>query len=49
MFSKLAPVFIKRTGIKPVKEQGDTNLEELALELGPPTIIGLDPMEHPKK
>ena len=47
MFSKLAPVFIKRTGIKPIKEGTDTNLEELALELGPPTIIGLDPMEHP--
>ena len=49
MFSKLAPIFIKRTGIKPVRQESDTCLEELAKELGEPIILDLDPMAHPKR
>ena len=53
LFSKLMPIMIKRTGIKPVRLVGDTCLEELTAEIekmhGPPTNLGLDPMFHPQK
>ena len=48
IFSKLAPKLIKRTSIKPIRAEGDFSLEQLEKELGEPTVIGLDPMYHPK-
>ena len=49
MFTKLAPIVIKRTSIKPIRDSGDTYLEEIAKDLGEPTILNLDLMFHPKR